>query len=106
MTENEVLAWLRLQRVPGIGPANGRKLIEHFGDVQTIFEQSFKELVKLPGVGSARAEKLLNPGFLEEAKEEFLKSRQQDIQCLPMADRAYPELLRECPDRKRVAAFL
>jgi DNA processing protein len=98
MTENEVLAWLRLQRVPGIGPANGRKLIEHFGDVQTIFEQSFKELVKLPGVGSARAEKLLNPGFLEEAKEEFLKSRQQDIQCLPMADRAYPELLRECPD--------
>lgn len=98
MTENEVLAWIRLQRVQGIGPVLGRKLAAHFGDVQKIFSQSQKQLVHIHGVGPKMAGNLLNSKYREEAEQEYLKAESRGIQCLPLSGRAYPTLLKECAD--------
>lgn len=98
MTQNETLAWLRLQRVPGIGPVNGRKLVQYFGDVQFIFNHGYKDLMQLPGVGHVMASNLLNPKFQGEAEAEYLKTQQKGIRCLTLSQREFPELLRECAD--------
>lgn len=98
MSENELLAWIRLQKVPGIGPVNGRKLLRYFGDAVTLFKQSRKALVGLPGVGPKVAGNLRNVQFQREAEVEYLKMVQKGIRCLALEDKAYPELLRECTD--------
>ncbi|MGB5403136.1 DNA-processing protein DprA [Robiginitalea sp.] len=98
MTDNEVLAWIRLQRIPGVGPINGRKLLQYFGDVQNIFNQSVRDLVQLAGVGPVMAERMLNHNYQKEAENQYRRIRREGIRCLPLSDQAYPELLRECPD--------
>lgn len=98
MTENEVVAWLRLQRISGIGPVNACKLVAHFKEVQVIFKQSYKDLVDLHGVGPKTASSLLNPKFQKEAEEQYLKARSLGIRCLTLSHKAYPSLLKECTD--------
>jgi DNA processing protein len=98
MTDNEILGWLRLQRIPGVGPANGLKLIRHFGEVQIVFSQSLSDLQQVQGIGPIMAGRLLNPKFLREAENQYLKIQNEDVRCLPLLDTAYPELLRQCVD--------
>jgi DNA processing protein len=98
MTVNEILGWLRLQRIPGVGPANGLKLIQHFGDVQRVFSQSPSDLQQAQGIGPIVAERLLNPKFLKEAEHQYLKIQKEEVRCLPITESAYPELLRQCAD--------
>lgn len=98
MTDNEIVAWIRLQRIPGIGPINGRRLVQYFDGVQGIFDQSVRDLVQLAGVGPVMAERILNPTCQKEAENEYRRILKDGIQCLPFSGRAYPELLRECPD--------
>jgi DNA processing protein len=98
MTENEVIGWLRLQRIPGIGPVNARRLVTHFGGVQAIFTQKARGLAKLSGIGTATAEKLMNPIFGRDAEGEYHRAVAEGIRCLTLTDPSYPPLLRECPD--------
>lgn len=98
MTDNEVVAWIRLQRIPGIGPINGRRLIEYFGGVQDIFNQSVRDLVQLVGVGPVTAEGILNHTYQKEAENQYHRILKDRIQCLTLWDLSYPELLKECPD--------
>lgn len=98
MTDNEVLAWMRLQGIPGVGPVNGRKLLQYFGDVQTIFNQTVRELVQFTGVGPVLAERILHPKYLKEAENQYDLCQKAEVRCWPLAEPAYPEWLRECPD--------
>ncbi len=98
MTENEIVAWIRLQRIPGIGPVNGRRLVQCFNGVQNIFDQSVRDLVQLVGVGPVMAERLLNHTYQKEAENQYRRILKDGIKCLPLPDQSYPELLKECPD--------
>ena len=98
MTDNEILDWLRLQCIPGVGPANGLKLIQHFGDVQIVFNQSLSDLQQVQGIGPVMAERLLNPKFQKEAEHQYRRIRKESVRCLPITATAYPELLRQCAD--------
>jgi len=98
MTDNEALAWIRLQQIPGVGPINGRKLLRYFGDVQNIFNQSVRDLVQLAGVGPVMSERILNHTYQKEAEYQYRLIRKEGVRCLPLFGQGYPELLRECPD--------
>ena len=67
MTDNEIVAWIRLQRIPGIGPINGRRLVQYFDGVQGVFDQSVIYLVHLAGLGTLMAESILNHTYQKEA---------------------------------------
>ncbi len=98
MTDNEALAWIRLQRIPGIGPINGRKLVQYFGDVRNIFNQSARDLVQMAGVGPVMAEQILNQTYRKDAENQYRMILKDSVRCLPLTHNAYPELLKECPD--------
>jgi excinuclease UvrABC nuclease subunit len=51
--------WLALTTIPGIGGVTARKMIERFGDVESIFAVSFDELIEIPRITPAVAERLL-----------------------------------------------
>ena len=89
---------LRLQRIPGIGPAIGRKLIDHFGSANAIFELPGRELFKIKGIGRILGANLLNGKYLREAEAEFSRLQEQKIACLSYRDKKYPALLKECQD--------
>lgn len=98
MEENELIALLRLQITPGIGPLSGRKLIGYFRRASTVFEQSEAALLKIPGIGKGMARNLLSETSRRLAAREFEKIQQRGLRCLGLGAPEYPALLRQCED--------
>ena len=98
MSESELLAFLRLQITPGVGPVNARKLIGYFGRASAIFEHAEKALLEIPGIGRGRVSHLLSETYKRQAAEQWEMIQQQGIRCLAFGQPGYPELLRQCED--------
>jgi len=98
MKENEIVARLRLQITPGIGPVNARKLVGHFHSASAIFEHSESALLQILGIGRVMASNLLNAKFQHLAVEQWENIQRLGIRCLAFEDPGYPELLRQCED--------
>ena len=98
MSENELLALLRLHGIPGIGPIGVRKLVGYFGSAEAIFNETIKSLMRIPGIGRARACMILEEEHKHTAEQEWDRLRESDIQCIPFWDAAYPQLLSQCED--------
>ncbi len=89
--------WLALTTVSGVGGATARKLIERFGDVESIFEASPTELIEIPRVTKAMAAQLL-AAPLDQLENELLSLNDEGIELLTWADDRFPALLRLLPD--------
>jgi len=89
--------WLALTTVSGIGGATARKLIERFGDVESIFEASPAELIEIPRVTAAIAAQLL-AAPLDQLENELLSLNDEGIELLTWADDRFPARLRPLPD--------
>ncbi len=98
MKENELIALLRLQITPGVGPLSGRKLIGYFRRASAVFEQSEKELLGIPGIGKAMVRNLLSGKSRHLAAREFEKIQEHGFRCVGLGDPQYPALLRQCED--------
>lgn len=98
MNKNEIIALLRMQRLPGVGPMGARKLVAHFGCAEAIFTASKKELKQIEGIGEVFSEKLLNTGFQREAEEQWIQIERAGIRCLTYWHPDFPHLLRHCAD--------
>jgi ERCC4-type nuclease len=44
-----------LQALPGIGPERARRLIEHFGSIESVVQAAPRELAEVPGIGATTA---------------------------------------------------
>ena len=89
--------WLALTTVSGIGGATARKLIERFGDVESIFEASPDELIEIPRVTEAMAAQML-AAPIDQLENELLSLNDEGIELLTWADDRFPALLRPLPD--------
>ena len=98
MKQNELIALLRLQITPGVGPVSARKLIGYFRSASAIFEHSEKALLGIPGIGPVTVENLLRDNYRRLAELEWEKIQQKGIRCLAYGDPGYPKLLRQCED--------
>lgn len=45
-----ILDWLRLLRIPGLGPVGVEKLLQHFGQVESLLEANDTALSQVPGI--------------------------------------------------------
>jgi DNA processing protein len=52
MSEVSLKHKIALSLIPRIGDINARKLVSHFGSVEAIFHEPYRNLVKIPGIGS------------------------------------------------------
>lgn len=98
MTDNEIIATLRLQRVPKIGDVLAKKLILACGSPSAIFIDKKKHLMKIDGIGGWTISDLWDMTHLEAAEAEWEFIRRHGIQFRYFQDPDYPELLRNCPD--------
>ena len=80
---------LALTFTPGIGSVTARKLIDRFGDIESIFAASPEELASIPRISISTAQELLSTP-LEQLEAETLRQAagELDTQVAIMLDSA------------------
>jgi DNA processing protein len=93
--------WLALTTVSGIGGVTARKLIERFGDVESIFEAAPAELMEIPRVTETMAAQIL-AAPIEQLENELLSLSDEGIDLLTWDDSRFPSRLRPLSDAPMV----
>lgn len=93
--------WLALTTVSGIGGVTARKLIERFGDVESIFSATVDELSEVPRVSTVMAQQIL-AAPLEQLENELLSLNDEGIDFLTWDDARFPKRLRALADAPMV----
>jgi DNA processing protein len=96
-TENSGLHWLALTLTPGLGPTRSRKLAEHFGGIQQVFEATLTEL-EASGIPVVSAQALANGKSMELAQQEMVRAASAGVSCLCLEDAFYPARLKQIYD--------
>ncbi len=98
MTDNELLAVLRLQNAPNIGDVTAKKLIANCGSPAAIFEEKFQRLQQIDGVGSIKLKGLFDSEHLEAAEAEYEFIKKNGIAHSYFMDTDFPSYLKHCID--------
>lgn len=98
MTENELIAILRLQNAPYIGDITAKKLISHSGSPTAIFENKLQSLNRIDGVGSFKLKGLFDTEHLEAAQAEYEFIKKNEIEHSYFMDPDFPAYLKHCID--------
>ena len=98
MSEQEILALLRLQRIPNIGDVTAKRLISACGSPTAVFEDKARNLLKIDGVGKFMLQGLYDHEHIEAAEEEYAYIRSNDISFCSFLDGEYPSYLKHCID--------
>ena len=84
--------------IPGISDINGKKLIAYCGGAEAVFKEKKSNLIKIPGMGEATANKILNSEVLKRADQEIEFLNKKKIKAYYFLDEDYPERLKHCID--------
>jgi DNA processing protein len=98
MVHNELFYKIALSMVPGIGGVLARNLVAYTGSAERVFTESFKSLVKIPGIGEVNAKRIKNNGVFEKAEKELEFIQKYKIDVRFYTDKNYPRRLKPCPD--------
>jgi DNA processing protein len=89
--------WLALSLTPQLGPTRGRRLVEHFGDIERVFHASLTEL-EASGIPAAAAQSVALGKSYELAEDEIVKTTQAGATIVAIGDPDYPQRLMEIYD--------
>ena len=98
MSENELIALLRLQKIPNIGDVKAKKLIEHCGSAAKVFKERPAALLGIEGIGTRTLACLHETSWLHAAFKELEFIKKAEIECLGFQKGAYPKGLKHCAD--------
>lgn len=98
MNENDFIYVLALQNVPKIGDITAKKLIQHCGSAQAVFDEKKHNLLKIDGIGTVVISDIHNPSHIKAAETEWNFIKSNDITPLYFTDADYPEKLKHCID--------
>ncbi len=93
--------WLALASIPGIGGVTARKLLERFGDVESIFSAPLAELSEIPRITPTVAEQIL-AAPVADLEDELLSLDDEGIDVLTWDDDRFPAHLRALADAPMV----
>ena len=93
----ETICWLALALTPGLGPSRIRKLAEHYGTAERVFQASLTEL-EATGMRAVSAQSLATGKSLELAQDELAKAVQAKARIISLNDPEYPPRLKEIYD--------
>ena len=96
---------IALGLIPGIGDINARKLVSHLGSVEAVFSEPYRNLVKIPGIGTELAKSVTDHSYLEAAENEAEYVTKNKIKTYFYLDNDYPYRLRQCEDSPVVFFF-
>ncbi|AWK07358.1 DNA-protecting protein DprA [Flavobacterium crocinum] len=98
MNEQELFYLLALLKVDGVGDIMGKKLLQSFGDAQSIFKAKDKQLAVIDGIGSVLLKNLKDKSVFEKAEKELSFIKNNKVQTSFFQDESYPERLKHCVD--------
>ncbi|MBP8156808.1 MAG: DNA-processing protein DprA [Flavobacterium sp.] len=98
MNQNELFYILALLRVEGVGDTIAKKLINHCGSAEKVFQAKPKLLKAIDGVGEILLHKLKNKTVFEKASVELRYIQEEGIRVLYFQENDYPERLKHCID--------
>ena len=61
---------IALGLIPGIGDITARKLVSYCGSVEALFSESYRSLIRIPGIGETLAASISGREYLEKAETE------------------------------------
>ncbi len=96
---------IALGLIPRIGDINARKLVSHLGSVEAVFNEPFRNLVRIPGIGTELAKHITEHSYLDDAEKEVLYVTKNNIRTYFYLDNDYPYRLRQCDDSPVVFFF-
>ncbi len=97
LTNDEVLHWLALKLVPGLGTRRSAQLIERLRTPQAIFRSSRSEL-EASGLPGSIAQSIASGCTFDDAVDQHQKMLDHDVTLITINDRRYPPLLRDVFD--------
>jgi DNA processing protein len=98
MSEISLMHKIALSLIPGVGDINARKLVSHIGSVEGVFSESYRTLIKIPGIGTNLAKAVCERSYLEKAEKEAEYVTENNIKTYFYLDDDYPYRLRQCDD--------
>ncbi|HDR51848.1 MAG TPA: DNA-protecting protein DprA, partial [Mariniphaga anaerophila] len=98
MARNELFYKIAISMVPGIGGVLARNLVAYSGSAEQVFSESFKSLVKIPGIGEVNAKRIKSDGVFQKAEKELEFIQKYKIDVRFYTDKNYPRRLKPCPD--------
>jgi DNA processing protein len=105
MSETTLRHKIALGLIPRIGDINARKLVSHFGSVEAVFHESYRNIIKIPGIGSGIAKYITDRSYLDIAEKEVEYVTRNNIRTYFYLDNDYPFRLRQCDDSPVVFFF-
>jgi DNA processing protein len=94
---HETIYWLALALTQGLGPTRIKKLIEHFGTAERVFQASLTELEAM-GMRAVSAQSIATGKSLELAQQECVKAVEARARIISLSDPEYPSRLKEIYD--------
>ena len=98
MTDNELFHLLALVKIEGVGDIMAKKLINHCGSAEKVFQAKHSILKNIDGVGKVLIENLKKASVFDLAKKEMQFLKSNCINCSSYLDENYPDRLKNCID--------
>lgn len=92
------LALLALQFIPGIGDYLIRQLVNYSGSAEKVFQTPKGKLLRIPGVGEVTADAIKKGKTFPTAEKELKKAEKENVQLIFFNDKNYPSRLKQVND--------
>lgn len=96
--DEELLYWLALTEVKGVGARRAALLIRAMGSPRRVFEASQGEILSINGMSRKVAEEIKRFNDWEMLRGRVQRCREEGISIITLSSPEYPALLREIPD--------
>lgn len=98
MSEVPLKYKIALSLIPGIGDINARKLVSYIGSIEGVFTESYRSLIKIPGIGTSLARQICDRSYMDTAEKEAEYVEKHGIKTFFYLDKDYPYRLKQCDD--------
>lgn len=97
--------WLALNKLPNVGPATIKKLYDHFGSVDAIWNAEIRDLIVVEGFGKLAYESFSSTRPSVNPEKELQMLLGKNLNVLTFDDIAYPDLLKNIYDPPSILYF-
>jgi len=92
------LAQLALNFIPGIGSYSVKQLVSYCGSASDVFKVPKSKLLKIPGIGPTAAQAITTQKPFEKAERELKQAEKDKVEILLYTDSRYPKRLKHIND--------
>src|SRR5215510_15363805 len=98
VAQTDLVRWVALSRVPGLGCVSFKKIAGHFEDPTEALSAPAAALAEIQGLDQNVVDGLRNFSAWDDAEKEIIRAEKACVKIVPFTDSIYPARLRMIPD--------